>query len=266
MERWGYVRIQRPRTDSATWVLTLTQAGRRAAEIFARLPAQVDERWERRFPETAALREVLAEAVAGLDPALPDCLPVTGPANAFLTPPPAGPAPHPARDSRVMSLGSLLARVLFAYTVEAERGTRAGLPFREDLLRLIDDRGTQVRDLPRRSGVSKEAQAMALGILERAKLGEVGEDPQGSRFKVVRLTPPGSRAREAHVARLREVDVAWAARAPALREVLTALVAGGRLREGLEPPPGSWRATVPPPETLPAYPMVLHRGGYPDGS
>ena len=266
VERWGYIRIQRPRTDSATWVLTLTQAGRRAAEIFARLPAQVDGRWERRFSEAAALREVLAEAVAGLDPALPDCLPVTGPANAFLTPAPAGSAPQPPRDSRVMSLGALLARVLLAYTLEAERGTRAGLPFREDLLRLIDERGTQVRDLPARSGVSKEAQAMALGILRRAKLGEVGEDPEGSRFKVVRLTPLGRRAREAHVARLREVDVAWATRAPGLREVLVALVGGGRWREGLEPPTGSWRAKVPPPDRLPAYPMVLHRGGYPDGS
>jgi hypothetical protein len=27
-----------------------------------------------------------------------------------------------------------------------------------------------------------------------------------------------------------------------------------------------WRASVPNPETLPHYPMVLHRGGYPDGS
>ena len=107
---------------------------------------------------------------------------------------------------------------------------------------------------------------MALGILQRAKLGEVGEDPEGSRFKVVRLTPLGRRAREAHVARLREVDVAGVTRAPGLREVLVALVGGGRWREGLEPPTGSWRAKVPPPDTLPAYPMVLHRGGYPDGS
>jgi hypothetical protein len=34
----------------------------------------------------------------------------------------------------------------------------------------------------------------------------------------------------------------------------------------LEPYPGNWRARVRPPATLPHYPMVLHRGGYPDGS
>ena len=37
-------------------------------------------------------------------------------------------------------------------------------------------------------------------------------------------------------------------------------------RLGLEPYPDNWRAQVRRPETLPHYPMVLHRGGYPDGS
>ncbi len=266
MDRWGYVKIQRPRTNNASWLLTLTPAGRRAAEIFARLSVQVDRRWEQRFTETARLRAALVKAVAGLDPALPDCLPITGPAGAFRAPMPAGPAPQPAPGARVPALGALLARLLLAYTLEAEAGTRAGLPFREDLLRLLDERGTKVRDLPVRSGVSREAQDMALGVLQRAGLGEVGEDPQGSRFKVVRLTPRGGRAREAHIARLRELDAAWAVRAPGLREVLATLVGGGRLSEGLEAPPGSWRAGPPPPQTLPRYPMVLHRGGYPDGS
>ena len=35
---------------------------------------------------------------------------------------------------------------------------------------------------------------------------------------------------------------------------------------GLEPYPDNWRASVRPPGALPWYPMVLHRGGYPDGS
>ena len=35
---------------------------------------------------------------------------------------------------------------------------------------------------------------------------------------------------------------------------------------GLEPYPDGWRAKVRRPEALPHYPMVLHRGGYPDGS
>jgi len=35
---------------------------------------------------------------------------------------------------------------------------------------------------------------------------------------------------------------------------------------GIEPYPVGWRAAIPPPETLRYFPMVLHRGGYPDGS
>ena len=50
-----------------------------------------------------------------------------------------------------------------------------------------------------------------------------------------------------------------------------------RLALGLEPPPGGWRLTKryieqtkavldDPLAALPHYPMVLHRGGWPDGS
>ena len=35
---------------------------------------------------------------------------------------------------------------------------------------------------------------------------------------------------------------------------------------GLQPYPDGWRAKVRAPETLPHHPMVLHRGGFPDGS
>jgi hypothetical protein len=34
----------------------------------------------------------------------------------------------------------------------------------------------------------------------------------------------------------------------------------------MQPYPDGWRASVRAPATLPQYPMVLHRGGYPDGS
>ena len=38
------------------------------------------------------------------------------------------------------------------------------------------------------------------------------------------------------------------------------------LAAGLESHPDNWRDRVRRPETLPHYPMILHRGGYPDGS
>jgi hypothetical protein len=38
------------------------------------------------------------------------------------------------------------------------------------------------------------------------------------------------------------------------------------LLKGTEASKGCWRAATPRPKTLPWFPMVLHRGGYPDGS
>lgn len=43
-------------------------------------------------------------------------------------------------------------------------------------------------------------------------------------------------------------------------------VGNSLLFRGLEPHPEGWRALAAKPVTLPHYPMVLHRGGYPDGS
>jgi hypothetical protein len=54
----------------------------------------------------------------------------------------------------------------------------------------------------------------------------------------------------------------------ALRTSLEPLAAGQPppLFGGLEPYPDNWRASVRRPDVLPRFPMVLHRGGYPDGS
>jgi len=54
-------------------------------------------------------------------------------------------------------------------------------------------------------------------------------------------------------------------------------VGGSLLARGLEPAPGGWRAQPPyaartaamlrdPNAALPHFPMVLHRGGWPDGN
>lgn len=37
------------------------------------------------------------------------------------------------------------------------------------------------------------------------------------------------------------------------------------LVKGLEPIPDGWRACAPKRDFLPRYPMILHRGGFPDG-
>jgi hypothetical protein len=124
-----------------------------------------------------------------------------------------------------------------------------------------------VRDLPRLSGVSKEAISMAIGILEKQGLAVVEPDPNGSRFKLARLTAAGGEARDAHLRLLDAIEGRWRTRfgdrtIDAVREPLERL----QLFSGLEPYPDGWRASVRRPDTLPHYPMVLHRGGFPDGS
>lgn len=78
----------------------------------------------------------------------------------------------------------------------------------------------------------------------------------------------------AHRQLLRHVEDQWESRfgtdvTGPLRESLETLVGderGPRLFPALEPYPDGWRASVQGPGTLPHLPMVLDRGGYPDGS
>lgn len=133
-----------------------------------------------------------------------------------------------------------------------------------------------LRDLPRLSGVSKEAISMALGILKKKRAVTIGTGSAGGRAKVVRLTANGRKFPEAYQKLLDEIEARWEARfgeekIRALRKLLERLVGdpdakSSPLYAGLEPYPEGWRAAVRKPETLPHFPMVLHRGGFPDGS
>ncbi|HEV8194166.1 MAG TPA: hypothetical protein VGP82_22180 [Ktedonobacterales bacterium] len=144
-----------------------------------------------------------------------------------------------------------------------------------NVLRVFDEQGVRVRALPRLSGVSKEAINMAMGVLQERRRAIVEQDSFGSRFKVARLTLHGLEAREAYHQLVAAIERHWRERygeqiITRLCDVLERIVgvpsAGSPLFEGLEPYPGGWRASVPRPETLPHYPMVLHRGGFPDGA
>ena len=48
--------------------------------------------------------------------------------------------------------------------------------------------------------------------------------------------------------------------------VVTPELGGSPLAEAYGPVPGTWRADMKTPDTLPHYPMVNHRGGFPDGA
>src|SRR5665213_425088 len=113
------------------------------------------------------------------------------------------------------------------------------------------------------SGVSKESLQMAAGFLEKRGYAVVESE---QRTKVIGLSPKGAEAQKKCLQGLANLERQWEKKfssglSGALQKFDEEL-----LRQGMEPYPGGWRASVPKPVTLPQYPMVLHRGGYPDGS
>jgi DNA-binding MarR family transcriptional regulator len=183
--------------------------------------------------------------------------------------------------------------VLLAVAAEFEAASPVSLAICANVVRVVTEAGVRSRDIPDLAGVSKEAVAMAMGILVKRGLAIEGRDQAGSRWRIVRLTPRGALAQAAYHELAADVEDAWRERfapvsastvpantAPAdpadtvpadtepveaLRTALERLPAQ-QLLEGTDPYPEGWRARVTAPTLLAHYPMVLHRGAYPDGS
>lgn len=241
MQRWGYVRVEPDpaRKGAANAMVRPTAKGARAREVWKALVPEIDGRWNERFGGIGDLREAL-QAVDR--PELPDGLPILGFglwSNAYT----------PGEPSGDDSLPALLARVLLSLAIEFENESEVSLAISADILRVMD---APARELPRLSGVSKEAVKMGLGWLQKRGFAAIEAG-------VARMTPSGVAARERYLKWTRDVD--RRKNLSRLRELLAL-----DFSRGLEPYPEGWRARVKKPETLPDFPMVLHRGGYPDGS
>jgi len=294
--RWGYVVVgpdpagATPDPPKRDWVVQLTPAGRAATEILRPLAATIEARWDERFGrETVVeLRDSLAALVGLLGLDLPGYLPILG--YGFALRGSADLAPGGARstsDPDGARLPSLLSKVLHAFTIDFERESDLSLAMTADVVRVLGDRPVRVRDLPRLGGVSKEAIAMAVGFLTRRGYARVESDPAAPRTKAITLTPKGLRVRASSLQLIDETERQWQERLGAepvrrLRDSLAAFVdppgpRPARLSAGLTPPDGCWRGRRPyliqtnavigdPWGSLPHFPMVLHRGGFPDGS
>jgi hypothetical protein len=284
---WGYVglrspqgeKLQKPQSDT---LVRATHQARRAGEVWRSLPALMDERWRSRFGDAAMdqLRSSLGtlHRALAIDP--PAYLPPVFPTQNGKAEVPLARTSSPARQRGAAGvdpgLSELLSGVLLAFTVDFESVSRISLPIAANTLRVLGGDGIRIRDLPRLTGVSKEANAMCAGWLEHRACAVTEPDPAASRGKVLRLTAKGHGAQAKYGRVLGVTEDAWRATYGAavidrLRAGLEVLVddgvlASSPLASGLEPYPDNWRAAVKPPDTLPHYPMVLHRGAYPDGS
>lgn len=289
MERWRYVfvvssRARQPpkakrdgwgsaRGLRSDWVVRRTPAGETATAIWHELFDEIDARWEERFGADAIdeLRAALRAIGAPIDVELPDFLPILAGTDGMT-------CDLPARETRrevadASHLAALLSQALLAYTLDFERESELSLPLSANFMRVLDRKGVSVRDLPLLTGVSKEATAMALTFL--AKTPFVAVEGTSAAKKRARLTPKGQELQRA-LGRL-HADLGKRWETPRLRSALGRVLAHADLAQGLEPYPGGWRASKPylerteamlaePRSALPHYPMVLHRGGWPDGS
>jgi len=298
MQRWGYIVLEpdpadrRSKRSLPDAVVRPTPKGRKAQEVWRPLFGVIEQRWQERFgkQEIDQLREALWAVASQLDGELPDCLPILGDGlfsrgrhpgdDRYLATTGDGerrtPAGHADDIGFRLPLFALLSRVLLAFALDFERESNVSLALSANVLRVLAEQEVRVRDLPRLSGVSKEAISMAMGILQKRRLAVVEPDPAGSRFNVVRLTPKGLQVQDASRQLLGVIEQRWQSRFGTddirkLREALERLVGSptaqlSPLFKGLEPYPDGWRASVRKTDTLPYYPMVLHRGGFPDGS
>jgi DNA-binding MarR family transcriptional regulator len=297
LERWGYVFVTPDPADlgkksqQRNWLVRPTTMGRKTQETWLPLAGVIEDRWRERFGQEKidALRKSLSAVLGRIDLAMPEYLPILGYGlfSQILIEDAPGSNPHTEEALAQMNLSTLLAKVLLAFAIELEFDWRISLPVSANCLRLLSEKPTRISDLPRLSGIAKEGVAFATGWLKRNDYADLEDDPKTGKGKVIRLTPKGEAAQQAYLQRLAFVDERWLERfgrqaVSALRESLTALIhqKNGEhtaLSEGLMPYPDGWRARKPyesrtlafikdPTGSLPHFPMVLHRGGYPDGS
>ncbi len=270
LERWGWITIgaaatgQRPgfgtrKGLTARSVLRPTRAGAYARRLVPRVIDATEERWSQRFGAevTDALRAALRPHLAQMPWSPPEVHPSDGFFTHVLGDGSDGPEPP---------LVAMLGQVLTAVAVACERDASLSLPLAANVVRVVGNEAVALRTLPERTGLSKEAVAMATGFLTRRQLAAT-EVP-----RTIRLTATGREAATVHARRVAEHDDA------PVRATLQALLSDtDALRAGLRPSANGWRNTKPyvaqtrrliadPTGALPWHPMVLHRGGWPDGS
>ena len=277
LRRWRYVTLKPDGTDVGATIVIPTENGRRARDTWAPIDELVTGRWRERF---SAATDDLLRLVAGAPADLPAGFPITAWSRTTRTR--TIPAPSTSGASTIgapttglpaTGLYSGLARTVLALAREFDAGEGLSLAVTLDFARIVPTDGAPVRELPLLAGVSKEAIAIQVGRLESAGHGAVVRDSAGT--KRFALTSDGIEERDAARARLDAHEARWAATSGPLRDALTGIV-GDRMSGGLHPPTTGWRATGPyraqtaaivadPAAALPWFPMVSHRGGYPDG-
>lgn len=198
-----------------------------------------------------------------------------------------------------LPLSTLLSQALVAFTIEFDNEFEHQMPHRttnygstggsrqgpwlvslvmwSNCMQFVGEEGVTVAELQRlaRSRTNLDGmQRWGYIVVEPTSSGSRAKRPRPD--ALIRPTLKGQKAQEVWRPLFGLIEDRWQARfgtdtIRTLREALECLVGDpaaqtSPLCEGLEPYPDGWRASVRKPAILPHYPMVLHRGGFPDGS
>jgi len=275
---WGYLQILDPDPGASAnrvgprAIVRPTPGGAKAIAVWQTLMPVIEARWRERFGKrTVDSLENAAKNLAGqLDPATPADFSVLefGDRKSL--------AARLRRPALELLLPELLARVLLAFASEFDSQSLASLSVCANVLRVTPDEGIHVRDLPRLTCLPVFGVQDMLRELAYARLGAVGPDPSGSRLKILRIAPQARLARDRYLSLAASVEKTWKERLgeDTVNQVRTSLESilrspdgtGSALLRGTTPYPDGWRAQLPPLKGLPHFPVVSHRGGFPDGS
>jgi hypothetical protein len=246
--------------------------------LWPALPGEIEARWRERFgaAEVDELVGALRAVDERVDTRLPEYLPVVSSTHAMALEL-GQQTPQRGVD---LPLVVLLAHALMVYTLDFEKSSPLALPLSANVFRVLDGEDVPVRDLPSLTGISKEAVAVSLTSLAKTDYVLVEGAPASKR--TIRLTPAGGTLRTSLRRLQGGLEEGWATRfgtnvVQRLRAGLERVLDHPELATGLTPYPDGWRASTPyarqtqavladPRGRLPHCPMVLHRGGWPDGS
>ena len=287
MMRWGYVTVEggtgawRGKQPPRDATVHLRSSGRRAAAIWSGLSEPLQRRWRKRFgsEQIDALRDALARLAGHAERELPHYL-IDGRYEMRVELARAGDTDGGRTAQRAaaaeLDLVALLSQTLLLYAADYDARASRGIALGANALRVMSADPVRLRDLAPRVGLARETTDVIVGRMAKWGLAAIDGERTASRGKVARLTDEGLRARAEYLPTAEAVEFEWSARYGelVLERLRTALIAvvgesedgRSRLWAGLEPYPDGWRASVAAPECLPHYPLVTHRGGYPDGS
>lgn len=277
MIRWRYVTVSsvNPKKPKLDDMIYPTDRALAATATWQPLVAEIEDRWLVRFGRNnvTRLKEALVAILTAFDRPLPHYFPVLRHLKGMsvLT-------PHQPECDRpeTLALPYLLSQVHHLFTLEADRASDISLAIRSNVLRVLDRELVDKKAVPQPSGISKEALSMSYTWLKRHDYLVEEPSPSG-RGKAVRLTERGYFEKGRYAEIIDSTERAWVETISAepyanLRTALKPFTdqmdgPDALLFEGLKPPhPEIWRAKLPPRTVLPHHPMVLYRGGWPDGS